>query len=73
MPAIASRAISVIRYDAIRRELLVTFRHSGATYAYFDVPPRVYADFLTAESHGRFFSERIRDAYRYRMISEPRV
>jgi hypothetical protein len=71
MPAIASRAISAIRYDALRRELFVTFRHSGAIYAYFDVPPRAYADFLAAESHGTFFSQRIRDVYRYQMISPP--
>jgi hypothetical protein len=72
MPAIASRAISAIRYDAVHRKLFVTFRQSGATYVYFDVPPRVYGDFLAAESHGAFFSDKIRDLYRYEIVSDPR-
>jgi hypothetical protein len=73
MPAIASRAIRAIRYDAVRRTLFVTFRDSNKTYAYFDVPPRVYGDFLAADSYGAFFSQNIRDAYRCGMVSDPRA
>src|SRR4051812_27442637 len=73
MPAIASRAIRQIHYDPADRTLFVTFRDSGKTYVYFDVPPRVYGDFLAAESHGEFFSHNIRDAYRHEIVSDPRA
>ena len=72
MPAIASRAIREIRYDANARKLFVTFRASGATYAYFEVPRRVYAELLAAESAGAFFSHNIRDIFRYEVVSGPR-
>ncbi|MGE5538288.1 MAG: KTSC domain-containing protein [Gemmatimonas sp.] len=70
MPALASRAIRLIRYDADRRRLFVTFRDSGKTYAYFDVPPQVYGAFLAAESHGSFFSEHVRDAFRFEEVPD---
>jgi hypothetical protein len=71
VPALASRAIRQIRYDADARKLFVTFRDSGKTYVYFDVPPQVYGGFLAADSHGAFFSERVRDAYRFEVASDP--
>lgn len=44
--------------------LEIRFR-SGGIYRYFDVPARVHRALLAAPSKGRFFNERIRDAYRY--------
>jgi hypothetical protein len=69
MPLVASSAILRIRYRPQPRELLVTFA-SGKTYAYADVPERVYDAFLAAPSHGAFFNDHIRDRYAYRLVSD---
>ena len=38
----------------------------GDWYSYFEVSRQTYDAFVTAESHGRFFHDHIRDRYRYR-------
>jgi len=40
----------------------------GDWYGYFDVPPAVHRAFVDAESHGRFFHERVRDRFSYRKV-----
>ena len=65
MVQVESEAINEIVYDTQRATLFVRFAHGG-WYTYFAVPKRVYEDFLTAESKGRFFHEHIRDHYPYR-------
>jgi hypothetical protein len=65
MVQIESEAIAEIQYDAAGSKLFVHFV-DGDWYTYFEVPPDVHRAFLAAESHGRFFHERIRDRYRYR-------
>ena len=67
MPAVESRAIRSVDYDAESRTLFVRFI-DGDLYAYFDVPPKVYDDFRTARSKGGFFARRVRDRYRYKKI-----
>ena len=37
---------------------------SGGVYDYYEVPPKVYAALMSAESKGRFISEQIRGRYR---------
>jgi hypothetical protein len=68
MPAVASRAIRAIDYDPPSRTLLVIFIDGGG-YAYADVPPELYADFLEAESKGRFFAERVRGRFPYQEVT----
>jgi len=61
---------SVIRrydYAADERRLRILFT-SGETYDYFDVPPEVKAGLDEAGSRGRYFGQRIRDAYRFRRL-----
>lgn len=65
MALVESEAIAEIAYDAQTSTMFVRFAHGG-WYSYFAIPERVYDDFLTAESHGRFFHDRIRDHYPYR-------
>ncbi len=65
MVQVESEAIDEITYDATRSIMLVRFAH-GDWYSYFDVPAEAYEAFVAAESHGRFFHERIRDRYTYR-------
>jgi hypothetical protein len=43
---------------------LTCFR-SGDVYRYFNFPPKLYRDFLDAESKGRFFLSEIRNQFRY--------
>jgi lysyl-tRNA synthetase class 2 len=64
MPALQSTAIRFFRYDDRRRALHVTFRATG-TYAFHEVPRRVYDAFMRAPSKGRFFNEEVRDRYGY--------
>ncbi len=65
MVQVESEAIAEIDYRPASKTLLVRFV-DGDWYAYFGVAPAVHAAFVAAESHGRFFHERIRDRYAYR-------
>ena len=65
MVQVESKAIAEIQYDPQRAMLFVRFV-DGDWYSYFDVPAAVHAAFVSAESHGRFFQENIRDKYDYR-------
>jgi hypothetical protein len=58
MPRVSSEAIAQIEYDAASRTLFVRFT-SGEWYGYADVPACLHAAFVAAESHGRFFHDRI--------------
>ena len=57
-----SEAIAAIGYDHLASDLLVEFQ-SGGTYRYNDVPAAVFAEFLNADSKGKFFHARIKDVY----------
>ena len=65
MVQVESEAIDEIGYDAGRSVMFVRFAHGG-WYSCFDVPAAIYEAFVAAESHGRFFHERIRDRFPYR-------
>jgi hypothetical protein len=60
-----STAIRRMNYDAVEKVLEVEFT-TGAVYEYFGVPFRVYEDFISASSRGRFFAYHFRDKYPYR-------
>jgi hypothetical protein len=62
MVLVESEAIAEIDYQPASSTLFVRFAHGG-WYSYFMVPPKVHAAFLAADSHGRFFQEKIRDRY----------
>jgi len=61
---VISSAISSVAYDEPSSVLEVEFE-SGAVYDYFEVPPKVYRQLLSAPSKGRFVSQKIRDRYPY--------
>lgn len=42
--------------------------HSGGIYQYFNVPPIVASELMSAPSHGRYFYYAIKDRYLYRRI-----
>ena len=64
MPRVQSEAVAQIEYDPPARTLFVQFT-SGEWYSYSGVSPRVHADFVAAESKGRFFQDHIRGRYAY--------
>jgi hypothetical protein len=49
------------------RQLYLRFRN-GDVYRYFDCPLPVYREFLTAESKGRYFSQKIRNRFRHELV-----
>lgn len=59
---IVSSVVKAAGYDPERHVLEVEFP-SGDVYRYVRVEPRVFHAFMTADSKGRFFNERIREAY----------
>lgn len=65
---VASTSLASIGYDAASQTLEVEFR-SGALYRYLAVPAAVHREFMAAESKGRFFSQRIRDRYRFERLT----
>jgi hypothetical protein len=65
-----SSSIRKIEYDRDKQVLSVWFVASGKRYDYEGVSEQTHAEFRSAFSKGRFFIARIRDRYRYRLISE---
>lgn len=68
MPDVGSTAIKAIQYDAVTRQLRVTFPN-GNTYKYYDVPRGVYETFVKAESKGLYFNGYIRDRYDFALAA----
>lgn len=66
MPFIQSSALKSVRYDATARTLTATFRVSGRTYVYEDVPQEVYDALIFSDSMGTYFNTHIRDHFRSR-------
>jgi hypothetical protein len=62
-----SSNISMISHDARTDELRVQFK-GGGRYAYEGVPRSVYVEFLSADSRGAFFAERIRGAFKHKKL-----
>jgi lysyl-tRNA synthetase class 2 len=68
MPFLQSAALKSVFYDESRHALRATFRDTGRTYVYEDVPQELYDRLLFAESIGAFFNRHIRDRFRFREI-----
>ena len=64
---VLSTEIEWIGYEAKRNMLQVEFI-VGGTYQYENVPSRIYKDFLSAPSHGRFFETEIKGRYSFRKV-----
>jgi len=50
-------------YDPNTKTLTITFRGSGRTYRYMDVPEQVADGLASASSPGTYFNSAIKDAY----------
>jgi hypothetical protein len=62
-----STAIAAAGYSKRRHILEIEFVN-GAIYRYFDVPPAVYRELMSAESKARFYDSNIRRHYRSILI-----
>ena len=60
MTPVESNQVGAVGYCAETKTLAVTFkRGAGAVYHYPNVEPELHAEFLAAESIGKFFGSRI--------------
>jgi hypothetical protein len=64
---VESRAVKAVGYRADAQQLYIQF-HSGEMYRYFEFPLQKYEDFLAADSKGGYFSQHIRNRFRYERI-----
>jgi hypothetical protein len=61
MAPVCSGQIRAVGYDAETKTLAVTFVHGiGSIYQYPGVEPQVFADFMAAESKGKFFGAHVK-------------
>ena len=63
-----SSVIRSYRYDPTEHQLDLVFV-SGRRYRYHEVPEETYDAMRRAFSKGEFFNERIRDYYRFTLLS----
>ena len=56
-----------VGYDSADGILEVEFRN-GRVYEYYRVPEAIYERLLTERSPGEFFSQHIKDQYRFRRV-----
>ena len=68
MSEVTSTVIAEEGYDRDNRVLLIRFRSDGSLYAYYDVSENVFDELVNAESQGSYFSNSIRDIYRYERL-----
>ncbi|HEX8744586.1 MAG TPA: KTSC domain-containing protein [Thermoleophilaceae bacterium] len=62
---VESDALSSVGYEDETLEIEFS---SGTVYQYYDVPEDVYEELMRATSHGEFFSDQIRDHFRYARV-----
>jgi KTSC domain-containing protein len=66
---VKSSVVASVGYDPQQRRLEVAF-HNGRVYAYFEVPPSVYEELVTAESVGKFFNENVKPHYEAELVED---
>lgn len=67
---IYSSNIKTAEYDREKRELKMTFINRPMwLYTYYKVSPRIWTEFVKSESKGQYFSQIIRDNYRYSRVT----
>ena len=63
MVYVQSTALERVTYDRAHHTLQATFRGSGRTYLYHDVPQEVYDGLMFADPLGAYFNAHIRDCF----------
>lgn len=65
---VESSTLSRVGYARRTAILRLTFA-TGKVYEYFDVPARIHAGLMRAESKGGYFNRHIRPHFAYRRVS----
>jgi hypothetical protein len=68
MPFVQSSALESLAYDESGHRLRATFRGSGRTYEYEDVPQDLYDALIFSDSIGAFFNSHIRDRFPFHEV-----
>jgi hypothetical protein len=58
-----------VGYDNHLKNLEIEF-HSGLIYQYQNVPSQIYANLLSAQSTGTFFTDKIKNRYRSKRLDK---
>jgi hypothetical protein len=65
---VSSTSLASVGYDPSQKILEIEF-NNGRVYLYQNVPEEIYEQLMSAESHGSYFNQHIRDGgYAYRQI-----
>lgn len=64
-----SKLLAMSAYDAGKDILYLRFR-SGEVYRYLGFPEAQYREFLSADSHGRYFLSFVRNQFRYEKLAK---
>jgi hypothetical protein len=68
MPYVQSSALEQVSYDQKAHTLCATFRESGRTYLYQEVPQEIYDGLIFAESLGGYFNAHILGRFAFREL-----
>lgn len=68
MPYVQSSALEQVSYDEEEHTLCATFRGTGRTYIYEEVPQEVYDCLLFADSLASYFNCHIRGHFPYHEV-----
>ncbi len=71
MTPVHSESLRRIGYNPDTGQLYLTFVN-GATYAYDEISPQLYAELMNAHSMGAFVNQHIRNRFPYRKVWEER-
>lgn len=69
MIPVESTNIAAIGYDQAQRELRVDFI-GGSSYTHINVPPDIFAAFMSAESYGRHYNANIKVHFPHRRTDQ---
>jgi hypothetical protein len=64
---VKSGLFSSAAYRGSARQLYLRFQ-DGKIYRFFDCPVMVYNEFMAATSRGRYFSQQIRNRFRFELV-----
>ena len=64
---VESGLFSAAAYRSSARQLYLKFQ-DGKIYRFFDCPVVVYDEFMAAVSRGRYFSQQIRNRFRFELV-----
>lgn len=64
---VKSRILRTVGYDEITKILELEFQ-TGVIYHYLRVPHKVYADLMSSEEIGKYFTEKVRPRFQAKRV-----